>query len=66
MKAEEIKKLRESLNMTLEEFAYRLSASYTTVSRWENGHNVPSKLYQREINKLREKYEVNICKRKSD
>jgi transcriptional regulator with XRE-family HTH domain len=39
-----IKKIRVTLNITQEQFARDLNISYTTLNRWENGRNVPSRL----------------------
>jgi SNF2 family DNA or RNA helicase len=41
MRAEEIKKLRKSLDLTQHEFAARLGVSFSTVNRWEKGWNEP-------------------------
>ena len=50
---EEIKKLRESLGMTQEEFARELGVSFSTVSRWETGRGQPSRLARQQIDQLR-------------
>jgi DNA-binding transcriptional regulator YiaG len=46
MKPAQIKKLRKSLNMTLDEFAYQLGyrnpQRASNISRWENGRTKPS------------------------
>ena len=39
-----IKKIREHLQITQEQLAHELNISFSTISRWENGHTVPSKL----------------------
>lgn len=45
MKFEEIiKKCRNQLKMTQEQFARELNISFSTINRWENGHTIPSKL----------------------
>jgi putative transcriptional regulator len=36
--------LRQSLNMTQEEFAHAIGVTVSTVNRWENGHIEPSRL----------------------
>ena len=36
--------LRQSLNMTQEEFAHAIGVTVSTVNRWENGHVEPSRL----------------------
>ena len=42
MKAEDIKKIREALGLTQEQFARRLGVSFVTVNRWENSKAIPS------------------------
>lgn len=44
-----LKALREALSMTQEDFARHLGCTVATVNRWENGHNVPTRLAQRAI-----------------
>lgn len=39
-----LKKVRAELNITQEQFARELNISFSTLSRWENGHTVPSRL----------------------
>jgi DNA-binding transcriptional regulator YiaG len=39
-----ISELRQSLNMTQEEFAHAIGVTVSTVNRWENGHIEPSRL----------------------
>ena len=42
MKAEELKRKREKLNMTQDELAKRLDVKRLTIIRWENGQtNIP-------------------------
>jgi putative transcriptional regulator len=48
----EVKKIRLSLKLTQEEFAYHLGVTHGTVSRWENKKNIPSRLAERQIRKL--------------
>ena len=55
MKAEEIKKLRESFRMTQEDFAHGLGVTFATVNRWENRKAVPSRLAEKELERWREK-----------
>ena len=38
-------KLRAKLNVTQDVLAKKLSVSFATINRWENGHVVPSKRY---------------------
>lgn len=39
-----IKIIRKQLNITQEQLARELGISFSTISRWENGHTIPSKL----------------------
>jgi putative transcriptional regulator len=55
VKAEEIKKLRESFRMTQEDFAHELGVTFATVNRWENRKAVPSRLAVKELDRLRDK-----------
>ncbi len=58
--AKTIKKLREAMVMSQEEFAEKLGVSFATVNRWENGHHDPTYKARREILKLRAKYKVEV------
>lgn len=42
--SEVLKKVRAELNITQEQFARELNISFSTLSRWENGHTAPSRL----------------------
>lgn len=55
MTKEEIISIRKSLGLTQERFAALLGCAFTSVNRWEMGHTSPSRLYAREIRKLKEK-----------
>ncbi|MBN2103909.1 helix-turn-helix domain-containing protein [bacterium] len=44
MEGRKIKKIRQSLGLTQEEFAHRLGVTLCTVNRWENNKSVPSRL----------------------
>lgn len=44
MTAKEIKAVRTVLKLTQEQFSDLLCVSFTTVSRWENGHGRPTGL----------------------
>lgn len=46
---EQIKKIPKQLNLSQEEFAIRLGVSFTSINRWENDQNKPSKLARRQI-----------------
>lgn len=42
--AEIIKNIRAQKNFTQEQFARELNVSFSTISRWENNHVIPSEL----------------------
>lgn len=50
--AEKIKKLRNKLIMSQDEFAKLLGVSLATVNRWEKGHHEPTIKQKRVLNKL--------------
>ena len=50
----DVKKLREKLGLTQDEFAVKLGVAPFTIRRWESGKTKPSRMAQRlleEINK---------------
>jgi len=53
--AEDIRNLRELLGMTQEELAREVGVSFSTVSRWETGRGEPSRLAQRQLDRLRKR-----------
>jgi transcriptional regulator with XRE-family HTH domain len=46
---EVIKKIRQELNITQEQLARDLDVSFSTLNRWENNHNIPSRLARRRL-----------------
>jgi DNA-binding transcriptional regulator YiaG len=48
----DIKKIRKDLGLTQEDFARKVGVSWSTVARWEAGKGHPSRLAQRNIEKL--------------
>lgn len=56
MTSEQVKAIRTELGMTQEGFAYALGTTFVTVNRWENGKSKPSKIWVRQIKKLKEEY----------
>ena len=52
MISDEIRKLRETLGLTQEEFAKKLGADRVTIARWESGKSKPTGLYSRALEKL--------------
>ena len=59
--ADAILQLRAKLNLSQQEMANLLGVSFPSISRWENGHNEPTKLAKVRIIKLLE--ENNIEKK---
>jgi DNA-binding transcriptional regulator YiaG len=53
MTAAEIRKLRESLGLTQEEFAKKIGAARVTVAKWEIGQHPPKGLYLQALEKLK-------------
>ena len=51
----EIKKLREFLEMTQEKFAQAIGANRVTVAKWETGDHAPLGLYRKALLALAEK-----------
>ena len=47
-----IRRLRQLLGLTQEEFAHEIAVTVSTVNRWENGHSAPSKLAWKVIRDL--------------
>ena len=58
--SQEIRRLREALGLTQEEFAREVGVSFTTVSRWENGHGKPSRLAQRQLEELAHRLDGSV------
>jgi len=52
-----IKAVRIQLNITQEQLAHELNISFSTISRWENGHTSPSKLAKMRL--------LEFCSRKN-
>ena len=50
-----VKSLRERLKLTQQDLAQQLGVSLATISRWEHGHNRPSKLARRQLERLERK-----------
>ncbi len=50
--AQVIREWRQRLGLTQEGLARALSVTFSTVSRWENGHVLPSKLAWRALQQL--------------
>jgi DNA-binding transcriptional regulator YiaG len=52
---ERIRRLREDLNMTQENFAHEIGVTFATVNRWENGRTTPNKVAQKVLMLLEKK-----------
>ncbi len=55
MKGDEIKLLRQSLNLSQEKLARQLGVTFTTINRWENNKSKPSPLALEKLNTLSKK-----------
>lgn len=51
-----LKDVRNELKMTQEQFAHEIGVSFSTLSRWENGHTTPILMARKSI--------INLCKEK--
>ena len=51
----EIKDLRVKMGLSQPEFAQLVGASVTTVSRWENGHQSPSRITRKLLDTIAER-----------
>lgn len=47
-----VKEIRQSLNLTQEEFAHRIGVTVSTVNRWEKLKSKPHKVLMRTIENL--------------
>jgi len=48
----DIKRLRETLDLTQRRFAYKVGVSLTTISRWEQGHCKPCTLARARLREI--------------
>ena len=60
MDAAEIKALREALGLSQEQLARDLGVSFTTISRWEQGHTKPSPLAIERLEQIRKEWEGEL------
>ncbi|MFA6424728.1 MAG: helix-turn-helix transcriptional regulator [Phycisphaerae bacterium] len=58
--SEMVKRLREALGLTQEQFAAKVGVTFSTVNRWENGKGKPSPLAMLRIEELQNKFEKDI------
>jgi len=47
-----IKRLRERMTLTQEQFAQKLGVSFSTVNQWENGHRRPQPYLLRRLQEM--------------
>lgn len=52
---ERIRRLRQKLNLTQEDFAHLIGVTFATVNRWENGRTTPNKVAQKVLLLLEKK-----------
>ena len=55
-----ILQLRAKLNLSQEHLASLLGVSFTSVNRWENGHNEPTKLVKVRLNELLKDNDIEL------
>ena len=53
-----IPELRSAMNITQEDLSKLLGVTPVTVSRWENGRTVPTKILKIKLRKLFERYDI--------
>lgn len=58
--ADAILRLRVKLNLSQQEMAKLLNVSFPSISRWENGHNKPTKLAKVRILELLKENDINL------
>ena len=51
----EIKDLRVKMGLSQQDYAVHLGSSVTTVSRWENGHQSPSRITRKLLDTIAER-----------
>jgi putative transcriptional regulator len=52
MEGIQVKRIRQSMQLTQEEFAHKLGVTLCTVNRWENNRTIPSRLAKKQIQHL--------------
>jgi DNA-binding transcriptional regulator YiaG len=57
---EEIRRLRQNLRMTQEDFAHEIGVTFATVNRWENGRTEPKKVTQKVLKLFAKKHKVSL------
>lgn len=57
--AEVIKKLRDKMLLSQEEFAKVLGVSYASINRWENGKHEPTIKIKRKLRSLFNEYNID-------
>ena len=52
---EDIQKIRLQLQLTQEEFAFKIGVTHSTIHRWEKGKSTPSKLALIRLSEFKQK-----------
>jgi len=55
-----IPELRSAMNITQEDLAKLLGVTSVSVSRWENGKAIPTKIIKVKLNKLFDRYDIKV------
>jgi transcriptional regulator with XRE-family HTH domain len=58
-----LKEMRTQTRITQEQFAHELSVSFSTISRWENGHTSPSRLAKMRLIEFSKKNNIDTSTR---
>jgi len=58
--SEKVMEARGQLRLTQKQFAELLGVSYTTINRWEKGHNEPQFLERRNFDDLCKKHGITF------
>ena len=62
--SEKVQEVRGQLLLTQEQLAAALGVAYSTINRWENGHNEPQFLERRKFEDFCKKHEIVFDKEK--
>lgn len=54
-----LKQVRSNSGITQEQFARELNVSFSTISRWENGHTTPSRLAKMRLIEFSQKHNID-------
>lgn len=61
-----VKKARDQIGLSQQAFADRLSVSFSTVNRWEQGHHVPNRVTIKAIEALCKEHNIQFSYSEED